>query len=307
MQRISVDLPDPDGPHRTIFSPARTVKLMFVRALKSPYHFSTPSMAIMGCEEPSDVLCMFIALTLLQTYSACDERDPFNGFWHGRKRPLHPFFIDLSEFAVGFDLVEERVYRSIHFLFAKPGTRAVIDALEFDFVFPVTRFRFLQAINIEHVAAKPLDLSGNERLDRSSVAIEAKDVGAGRRVLRHLRILRGRPRDTDTFELRHVGGGFDLYRLGRDEKNDIRGVRLAELHRLRSLREHCHRCEKDIDPTGGQCRDAVGNLERHELNGHTQILAVKQTDVGIETLLFAARIDVSPRGVITLDADDDLA
>src|SRR6476619_4224875 len=65
MQRISVDLPDPDGPHRTIFSPARTVKLMFVRALKSPYHFSTPSMTIMGCEELSDVLCMFIALTLL--------------------------------------------------------------------------------------------------------------------------------------------------------------------------------------------------------------------------------------------------
>src|SRR6185295_7510604 len=289
MQRISVDLPDPDGPHRTIFSPARTVRLMFVRALKSPYHFSTPSMTIMGCEEPSGVLCMLLmALTPLRTYSACDERDPFNAFWHRRKRPLHPFFIDLSELAVGFDLVKKCVYRSIHFLFAKPGTRAIIDALEFDLVFPVTRFRFFQSIDIEHVPAKALDLSGNERLDRSSVAIEAKDVGAGRRVLRHLRILRGRPRDTDTFELRHVGGGFDLYRLGGDEKNDVRGIWPAELHRLRALREHCHRRKEDVDPTGGQCRDAIGNFERHELNGHTQVLAVKQTDIGVEALLFAA-------------------
>ena len=48
MQRIRVDLPDPEGPHSTIFSPARTVRLMSVRALYWPYHFSMPSMAIMG-------------------------------------------------------------------------------------------------------------------------------------------------------------------------------------------------------------------------------------------------------------------
>ena len=57
MQRISVDFPDPDGPHRTIFSPARTVKLMFVRALKSPYHFSTLSMIIMGGAGLLGVFC----------------------------------------------------------------------------------------------------------------------------------------------------------------------------------------------------------------------------------------------------------
>ena len=72
-----VDLPDPDGPHRTIFSPARTVKLIFVRALKSLYHFSTPSITIMGCEEPSDVLGMlFIALTLLRLAQLATNETP---------------------------------------------------------------------------------------------------------------------------------------------------------------------------------------------------------------------------------------
>jgi len=31
MQRINVDLPDPDGPHRTIFSPVRTARLISVK------------------------------------------------------------------------------------------------------------------------------------------------------------------------------------------------------------------------------------------------------------------------------------
>ena len=46
MQRIRVDLPEPDGPHRTIFSPARTARLMSVSAWKAPYHLSTPCIAI---------------------------------------------------------------------------------------------------------------------------------------------------------------------------------------------------------------------------------------------------------------------
>ena len=40
---------------------------------------------------------------------------------------------------------------------------------------------------------------------------------------------------------------LDLYRLGRDEKNDVRGIGLAELHRLCSVGEHRHRGEEDVD------------------------------------------------------------
>src|SRR6476659_3896870 len=114
MQRISVDLPDPDGPHKTIFSPVRTVKLMSVKALKSPYHFSTPSMTIMGEAELSGAFCkLFIALTFLRTRSACDEWDAFNSIRHRREWPLHPLFINFREFAISFNLVEERVCRSV--------------------------------------------------------------------------------------------------------------------------------------------------------------------------------------------------
>jgi hypothetical protein len=48
MQRSNVDLPDPEGPHRTILSPAWTDRLMSVRARNAPYHFETPSMTSIG-------------------------------------------------------------------------------------------------------------------------------------------------------------------------------------------------------------------------------------------------------------------
>ena len=42
MQRISVDLPEPDGPQMTIFSPWSTVRLMSRSTWNSPYHLLTP-------------------------------------------------------------------------------------------------------------------------------------------------------------------------------------------------------------------------------------------------------------------------
>ena len=48
MQRISVDLPEPDGPQTTIFSPLATLRLMFFSTWNSPYHLSRPSMAMAG-------------------------------------------------------------------------------------------------------------------------------------------------------------------------------------------------------------------------------------------------------------------
>ena len=46
MQRIMVDLPEPDGPQTTTFSPSRTWKLMSFSTWKSPNHLLTPSMAV---------------------------------------------------------------------------------------------------------------------------------------------------------------------------------------------------------------------------------------------------------------------
>src|SRR5947207_15450560 len=46
MQRISVDLPDPEGPQMTIRSPRKTVRLMSRRTWKSLYHLFMPTIWI---------------------------------------------------------------------------------------------------------------------------------------------------------------------------------------------------------------------------------------------------------------------
>ncbi len=48
MQRISVDLPEPDGPQITIRSPARTCRSMSVRTWNCPYHLLTFSISMIG-------------------------------------------------------------------------------------------------------------------------------------------------------------------------------------------------------------------------------------------------------------------
>src|ERR1700722_4838292 len=66
MQRTSVDLPEPEGPHRTIFSPGRTDRLMPDRAWKLPNHLSTPCMTIMGWIAP-DVAGLAVWLVMSDT------------------------------------------------------------------------------------------------------------------------------------------------------------------------------------------------------------------------------------------------
>ncbi|MNL85026.1 hypothetical protein D3C87_2131930 [compost metagenome] len=63
MQRISVDLPLPEGPQSTIFSPFATDMLILSRALKAPYHFSTPDREIIG----SVVVALFIVWFIHKT------------------------------------------------------------------------------------------------------------------------------------------------------------------------------------------------------------------------------------------------
>src|SRR3989338_6121447 len=48
MQRIRVDLPEPDGPQMTTFSPRETVRLTLRSTWKLPNHLCTPSNKITG-------------------------------------------------------------------------------------------------------------------------------------------------------------------------------------------------------------------------------------------------------------------
>ena len=50
MQRMRVDLPEPDGPHTTMRSPDFTVRLMSLRTWKSPYHLLTSAMVMTSAE-----------------------------------------------------------------------------------------------------------------------------------------------------------------------------------------------------------------------------------------------------------------
>ena len=45
---ISVDLPEPDGPHTTTTSPFSTLVEQLDRTLKVPYHFETPFISIIA-------------------------------------------------------------------------------------------------------------------------------------------------------------------------------------------------------------------------------------------------------------------
>ena len=46
MQRIRVDLPEPEGPQMTIFSPSLTSRLMSDSTWNWPYHLLTPLSSI---------------------------------------------------------------------------------------------------------------------------------------------------------------------------------------------------------------------------------------------------------------------
>ena len=64
MQRIIVDLPEPDGPQMTMRSPRMTFRLMSFSTWKSPYHLcmATISMATSVSE-----MCIFLTSTLISS------------------------------------------------------------------------------------------------------------------------------------------------------------------------------------------------------------------------------------------------
>src|SRR5690349_8394097 len=134
MHRISVLLPEPDGPHKTIFSPARTDRLMSVRALKSPYHFSTCSIRIIGAPLPVAREGFMTSgspgvATLLRR-----EGHALHAVREFDHRRAHPLLLNLGQLSVSLDLVDEAVQCGVHFLVAKAGARAVEQLREFQLV-----------------------------------------------------------------------------------------------------------------------------------------------------------------------------
>src|SRR3989337_81118 len=64
MQRIMVDLPEPDGPQMTMRSPRMTFRLMSLSTLKSPYHFDMPTISIATSVSE---MCIFLTSTLISS------------------------------------------------------------------------------------------------------------------------------------------------------------------------------------------------------------------------------------------------
>src|SRR5262245_48164148 len=135
MQRIRVDFPDPDGPHRTILSPARTVMSILFKAWKSSYHLSTLSITIIGVIAlGTGAASWFIKVSVQSPRSVGDERNTIHALGELRYRLLHPLRIRLRQFAVGDDFVDEGIDRRVDFLLAKPRAGSVVNALEFKLV-----------------------------------------------------------------------------------------------------------------------------------------------------------------------------
>src|ERR1700733_1874070 len=76
MQRISVDLPEPEGPQSTIFSPLRIESVTACSAWKLPYHFSTASIRISGCSVESEDLVKPIGLPITAYFSVTRRPPP---------------------------------------------------------------------------------------------------------------------------------------------------------------------------------------------------------------------------------------
>ena len=71
MVRRQVDLPDPDGPMITTFSPGIISRLMSLRAANWPKNFHTPRMEMMGASVP------FAGAAAVSTVTVIARQPPF--------------------------------------------------------------------------------------------------------------------------------------------------------------------------------------------------------------------------------------
>ena len=105
MQRIIVDLPEPDGPQITSFSPRPTFRLMSRRTWNSPYHLLTPIIPTASeALDPSTFTLTFMKSSLsLSRLSACrpDTRPSFQEGAVSRDPKAH-HEVDRGDEKVGF-------------------------------------------------------------------------------------------------------------------------------------------------------------------------------------------------------------
>ena len=95
IQRIKVDLPDPDGPQMTIRSPDETLRLMSLSTWNSPYHLCTSiiSMAglpltavpFWGCACISLIDCSIDYINVCVRYAACAPKPGYSATCRNRK------------------------------------------------------------------------------------------------------------------------------------------------------------------------------------------------------------------------------
>ena len=76
MQRMSVDLPEPEGPQMTIFSPCRTRSDTSFKAWKSPNHLCTPDNSMAGRPLAAAALTSALGMRPLQTASRASSPPP---------------------------------------------------------------------------------------------------------------------------------------------------------------------------------------------------------------------------------------
>lgn len=77
------------------------------------------------------------------------------------------------------------------------------------------------------------------------------------------------------------------------------------MHRLRALGQHGHGCEQNVYAACGQRRNTIGHRQRDELGLHAEIVSEGAPHIGIDAVLLPRAIDIAPRRIIALNADDD--
>src|SRR5690606_17118493 len=118
MQRMVVDLPEPDGPQSTMRSPWRTERLMSFSTWNSPYHLFTPCSSIM-LVSPRACLCVLSVIS-----------DAFLSFVPGVQAAFQPHRV--ARHAEAEDPVHRRGKYVAFGGEAQPGRvyRGLVDAVE---------------------------------------------------------------------------------------------------------------------------------------------------------------------------------
>src|SRR6185369_3270679 len=173
MQRISMDLPAPEGPQTTIRSPGLTSRSMSLSTWNLPNHFETFSMRMIG--SPSGSRCGLAVSTASFMASA-----PLLISMHHRQAALEPLAVQLVELAVGGVAGDEVIHRLEQFGLARAQRHRHLLLAQHELVLEgIGRNALGDLGGYRGGAADRVDLARDQRLHGRSVVLEAADFGAG--------------------------------------------------------------------------------------------------------------------------------